>query len=38
MKTKKTLYNDTTTLYGHFMSQPLPFDEIDLWYGHPDLY
>ena len=20
------------------MSQPLPFDEIEMWHGHPDLY
>ena len=29
---------DATNLYGHSMSQPLPFDEIEMWHGHPDLY
>ena len=38
MKTKKTLDMDFTNLYGHSMSQPLPYDEIEMWHGHPDLY
>ena len=29
---------DATTLYGHSLSQKLPYDEIEMWHGHPDLY
>ena len=29
---------DATNLYGHSMSQMLPYDEIKMWHGHPDLY
>ena len=29
---------DATNLYGHSMSQPSPYDEIEMWHGHPDLY
>ena len=35
---KKILYIDATDFYGHFLSQPLPYDEIEKWHGHPDLY
>ena len=35
---KKILYMDATNLYGHFMSQPSPYVEIEMWHGHPDLY
>ena len=35
---KKLLYMDATNLYGHSMCQPLPYDEIEMWNGHPDLY
>ena len=35
---KKITYMDATILYGHSMSQPLPFDEVEMWRGHPDLY
>ena len=35
---KKILYADANNLYGHSMSQPLPYDEIEMWHGHPDLY
>ena len=35
---KKILYMDATNLYGHSMIQPLPYDEIKMWHGHPDLY
>ena len=35
---KKILDIDATNLYGHSMSQFLPFDEIEMWYGHPDKY
>ena len=34
----KILYMDATNLYGHSMSQPLPYDEIEMWNGHLDLY
>ena len=34
---KKILYMDATNLYGHSMSQMLPYDEIEMWHGHPDL-
>ena len=29
---------DATNLYGHSMSQLLPFDEIEMWHGDPDKY
>ena len=32
------LYIDATNLYGHSMSQMLPYDEIEIWHGHPDKY
>ena len=35
---KKILYMDATNSYGHSMSQMLPYDEIEIWQGHPDLY
>ena len=35
---KKILYMDATNFYGHSMSQFLPYDEIEMWHGHPDLY
>ena len=35
---KKILYMDATNLYGHSMSQMLPYHEIEMWHGHPDLY
>ena len=35
---KKILYFDANSLYGHSMSQMLPYDEIEMWHGHPDLY
>ena len=34
----KMLYMDATNLYGHSMSQFLPYDENEMWHGHPDLY
>ena len=37
-KNKKILYADSNISYGHSMSQPLPFDENEMWHGHPDLY
>ena len=35
---KKLFYIDANNLYGHSMSQPLPYDEIEMSYGHPNLY
>ena len=35
---KEILYMDATNLYGHSMSQFLPYDEIEMWYGDPDKY
>ena len=32
------IYADATNLYGHSMSQFLPYDEIEMWHGHPDKY
>ena len=29
---------DATILYGHSMSQMLPYDEVEMCHGHPDLY
>ena len=34
----KIKYADATNLYGHSMSQFLPYDEIEMWHGHPDKY
>ena len=34
----KIIYADATNLYGHSMSQMLPYDEIEMWHGHPDKY
>ena len=35
---KKIIFMDATHLYGRSMSQPLPYDKIEMWHGHPDLY
>ena len=35
---KKILHMDAAKLYGHSMSQMIPYDEIEMWHGHPDLY
>ena len=35
---KKILYIDAKNLYGHSMSQPLCYDNIEMWHGYPDLY
>ena len=32
------LYIDANNLYGYAMSECLPYDEIEIWHGHPDLY
>ena len=37
-ETKKILYMDATNIYGRSMIQPLPYDEIEIWHVHPDLY
>ena len=34
----KIIYADATNLYGHSMSQFLPYDEIEMWHGHPDKF
>ena len=34
---KKILYMDATNLYEHSMCQHLPYDEIEMWHGDPDL-
>ena len=34
----RIIYMDATNLYGHSMIQPLPYDEIEIWHGDPDLY
>ena len=33
---KKTGYIDAISLNGHSMSQMLPYDVIEIWYGHPE--
>ena len=35
---KKISYMDAINLYRHSMIQPLPYDEIEMWHGQPDLY
>ena len=35
---KKVLYIDAFNLYGWAMSESLLYDEIAMWFGHPDLY
>ena len=37
-KNKRIFYADATILYSHSRSQMLPFNEIEMWNGHPDLY
>ena len=32
------LYSDANNLYGHSVNQPLPYDKIEMWHGHPDPY
>ena len=34
----KIIYADATNLYGHSMSQLLPYDEIEMWHGDPNKY
>ena len=35
---EKIIYMNSNNLYGHSMSQLLPYDEIQMWHGHFDLY
>ena len=35
---KKIIYMEDTNLYGHSISQVLPYGEIEMWHGHPDIY
>ena len=35
---KKILYLDATNFYVHSRSQTLPYDETEMWHGHPNLY
>ena len=35
---KKILLVDATSLYGHSVSQMLPYDKYELWHRHPDHY
>ena len=35
---KNILYMDATDLYGHSMSQMLPYDEVKMWHSDPDKY
>ena len=34
----KLIYMDATNIYGHSMSQMLPYDEVEKWHGHPDFH
>ena len=35
---KKIFYIDANNLYGYAMTDYLPYKEIEMWHGHPDLY
>ena len=35
---KKIITIDHTNLFGHSMSQLLPYDESEMWHGHSDNY
>ena len=35
---EKIIFMDATNLYGYSMSQKLPYDDFEMWHGHPDLY
>ena len=35
---KKILYIDAINLFGWAMSESLPYDETEMWHGHPDIY
>ena len=34
---KEIIHMDSTNLHGHSISQPLPYDEIEMWHSHLDL-
>ena len=34
---KKIIYMDATNLHGYSNIQPLLYDELEMWLGHPDL-
>ena len=34
---KKILYLDATKLYGYSMIKQLPYDDIEMWQGHPGI-
>ena len=35
---KKRFYIDACNLYGYALSENLPYDEIEIWHGHPDFF
>ena len=35
---KNLIFMDATNFYGNSMISPLPYDEDEMWHGHPDLY
>ena len=37
-KQKKILYGSANMLHDHSLSQPLLYDGIEMWHGHPDLF
>ena len=37
-ESRQTLYIDANILYAYAMNEKLPFDDIEMWYGHPLLY
>ena len=37
-KNKKIIYIDASNLYGHSMSQLVPYDGIEMWHGYPGVY
>ena len=34
----KKCYMDASKFFGHSISQSRPFDEVEMWHGHPDFY
>ena len=37
-ESKKNINIDDISLHGWAMSESLPYDEIEMWHGHPDLF
>ena len=35
---KEIFFIDANSLYGYAMSEYVPYDEIQMWQGYPDLY